>query len=173
MRNQALLEPLDLGELKSGESVVDLHEHHLLLGENVLRFLLKGINFPRGTEFFQKTLVLPDVVGHAHVISTRGMSHPRICYAQRYGQHHHSRFVMDVFPPSLNTVVIQLRRIKKMSDGECYLDGVFIAKELHPDCLDPAAGTDAYRFWQNHAFVFCEVPVDLTTVTSKPHYLPF
>lgn len=173
MRNSLLLiEPLDLGKLKSGEPVIDLHDHHLAVGEHVLRFILKTISFPKGLDFFQQTLILPDDVGHAHVISTKGLSHPRICYAMRYGQHHHSRFVMDVIPPAMNTVVIQLRRMSQSRYGECYVDGVFVAKELYPDCLDLEAGPDAYKFWQNHAFVFGEVPVDLSTVTGKPHYLP-
>jgi len=171
MRSNLLhVEPLEVGNLFSGEIVIDLHHHHVSVGENVLRFLLKEIEFPTGQNYLQKIINLPVDLGPAQVVSTKGIPDSRLCYARRYGKDHHSRFVLDVSPPHLNTVVVQLRKVHS-SSYECYLDEVVITKELHHDCLDPKSDVEAYRFWQNHAFVFGEVEVDLETVVTKPPYL--
>ena len=171
MRSQSLLvEPVEIGRLASGETVFDWHEHHSAIGENVLGLILKDIKFPVGQSHLQKTIILPVDIGPAQVVSSKGIPDSRIRYARRYGQDHHSRFVVDVSPPILNTVVVQLYRDRLCPNG-CLLGGVFIAKDLFPDILDPKADAIAYRFWQEHAFVFGEVPVDLETVRAMPPYL--
>jgi hypothetical protein len=173
MRSQSLLvEPLEIGRLASGEAVFDWYEHHSAIGENVLRLILKDIKFPVGQGHLQEIINLPVNLGPAQVVSTKGIPDSRICYAKRYGQYHHSRFVLDVSPPHLNTVVIQLRRDRVDPNG-CLLEGVFIAKDLCHDIFDLKADVNAHRFWQEHAFVFGEVALDLDTVVSTPPYLPF
>lgn len=153
-----------LGNLASGEVVVDRYRSHLhesvaaLLPEALSRvesqrrgFILAEVDFDR-------------VVGESVCVATGPRD--QIVYAQRPKRFGLSRFVKNRKPEPCSSVVV----ILKTADGQpgaYVLVTAFIGLKSEPEPWDRNATVNSRSFWSTHALVWGSEPV--IDGTETPH----
>lgn len=153
-----------LGQLASGEDVVDRHESHIR--EDVFPFLTQAFVQieSKGRSIFEATIDFEKVIGNTNCVSVTEKDD--IVYARRKKRGGYTKFVRNrpMEPTSKLTLVLMRSRT-----SEAY---VVITAYLGPcggkEPWDPRATEESREFWKSHALVYDDpqltlVPGTLTT----------
>jgi hypothetical protein len=160
-----------LGNLASGQEVIDRHRSHLDdVTSQLLPEALEKIFLDECIQFTEQTVDMGREIAQSKVVETTPEDDENIYYAIRQGRFQYSRFVKGKQPPKSQHMTVVLKQDSEDSN-QYVLITAYTGEKAGLEPYDKRAQEGDRAYWRNHAFVSELVPVVPDTETKiAPEY---
>jgi hypothetical protein len=160
-----------LGNLVSGQEVIDRHRSHLDdVTSQLLPEVLEKISLNEGIQFTEETVDMEKEIAQSKVVETTPEDDENIYYAIRQGRYQYSRFVKGKQPQMSRHMTVVLKQDSENSN-KYVLITAYTGEKAGLEPYDKRAQESDREYWRTHAFVSELVTVVPGTETKEvPEY---
>ena len=160
-----------LGNLASGQEVIDRHHSHLDdVTSQLLPEALEKISLDKGIQFTEETVDMAREIAQSKVVETTSEDDENIYYAIRQGRYQYSRFVKGKQPEMSHHMTVVLKQDSE-DTSKYVLITAYTGEKAGLEPYDKRAQEGDRVYWRTHAFVFELVAIVPGTETKEtPEY---